>query len=123
MVYYAKLISCDDMEVAVKSPIKKEYNIVKEYKILSKMGTHPNIVKLVGIIHNEDYAKRKLILEYTSMGSLHDLLHVKTWVKYNMKHVLAWLIGIAEAIKHMHSFTVPVVHRDIKSGNILLFSK
>ena len=57
------------------------------------------------------------------MGSLHDLLHVKTWVKYNMKHVLAWLIGIAEAIKHMHSFTVPVVHRDIKSGNILLFSR
>ena len=63
MVYYAKLISCNDMEVAVKSPIKKEYNIVKEYKILSKMGTHPNIVKLVGIIHNEDVFLRNFFLE------------------------------------------------------------
>lgn len=59
-----------------------------------------------------------IITEYMDQGSLRDLLRVKG-------HELDWTvrvkmaIDIAQGLNYLHSFKPKVLHRDLKSSNIL----
>ncbi|XP_058091192.1 serine/threonine-protein kinase-like protein At3g51990 [Magnolia sinica] len=112
--------------VAVKKPSKglqllqDNSKLDNEIEILSSIQS-PHIVNLLGVVH-EDSVSKLLIMEFMPNGSLEDFLHnasgPPTWIR---RSIMA--LHIARAIQYLHETTPLVIHRDIKSANILLDSK
>ena len=89
--------------------------------ILETLGRirHKNIVKLWCCCNSGE--QRLLVYEYMPNGSLADLL------KGNKKSLLDWVtrykiaVDAAEGLCYLHHDCVPpIVHRDVKSNNILV---
>ncbi|XP_038723384.1 pto-interacting protein 1-like isoform X1 [Tripterygium wilfordii] len=88
---------------------------------------HENAVMLVG--YSVDGPHRVLAYEYAPNGSLHDILHGRKGVKGAMPGpVLSWAqrvkiaVGAARGLEYLHEKAQPhIIHRDIKSSNVLLF--
>lgn len=60
-----------------------------------------------------------LITEYMPGGSLHHLLHVRK-LRLPWLHAMNMCLQVADALMYLHSQVPIVVHRDIKSLNVLL---
>ncbi|KAI3712985.1 hypothetical protein L1987_71555 [Smallanthus sonchifolius] len=112
--------------VAVKKLYGVHRGLETEAEFLSEMETlgrirHKNIVKLLFGSVGEDF--RALVYEYVENGSLGDMLHkdpkggfLLDWTK---RFEIA--LGAAQGLAYLHHDCVPsIVHRDIKSNNILL---
>jgi tRNA A-37 threonylcarbamoyl transferase component Bud32 len=110
---------------------KLEASFHAEVKILSNIR-HRNIVKLLCCISNED--SMMLVYEYLEHSSLDKWLHNKN-SSSDMSGsaqdvILDWpkrlriAVGIAQGLCYMHhDCSPPIVHRDIKTSNILLDSE
>ncbi|KAJ0989390.1 hypothetical protein J5N97_007746 [Dioscorea zingiberensis] len=80
---------------------------------------HKNIVKLWCTCTHKDC--KLLVYEYMPNGSLGDLLHSskKGLLDWQMRYKIA--LDAAEGLSYLHHDCVPpIVHRDVKSNNILL---
>ncbi|KAJ1268176.1 hypothetical protein BS78_07G116800 [Paspalum vaginatum] len=80
---------------------------------------HKNIVKLWCCIRSGDC--RLLVYEYVSNGSLGDLLHggKSGLLDWPARHRI--MVDAAEGLAYLHhDCAPPIVHRDVKSNNILL---
>ncbi|KAK4596715.1 hypothetical protein RGQ29_014663 [Quercus rubra] len=120
---YKGLLSESNVEVAVKrfskgsKQGKKEY--MSEVKIISRLR-HKNLVQLIGWCHE----KRELLLvyEYMPYGSLDShLFGAKVMLTWPVRYKIAQ--GLASALLYLHEeWEQCVVHRDIKSSNIMLDS-
>ncbi|KAK4759720.1 hypothetical protein SAY87_022851 [Trapa incisa] len=82
---------------------------------------HPNIVRLVG--YCAQHGQRLLVYEHVRKGNLHDMLHFSE----NSCKMLTWnarvriALGTARALEYLHEVCLPpVVHRNLKSANILV---
>ncbi|XP_015074397.1 receptor-like protein kinase 2 [Solanum pennellii] len=79
---------------------------------------HKNIVRLLGCCNNGK--TRLLLFDYISNGSLSGLLHEKRifldWdARFNI------ILGAAQGLAYLHhDCSPPIVHRDIKTNNILV---
>lgn len=99
-----------------------KWNACEELKILQKVN-HGNLVKLEGFCIDPEDANCYLIYEYIENGSLHSWLHENKNKNLNWKTRLRIAIDVANGLQYIHEHTTPrVVHKDIKSGNILLDS-
>ncbi|KAG6582846.1 TKL protein kinase [Phytophthora cinnamomi] len=91
---------------------------VEEIKLISNFD-HPNLVKLIGAAWTVE-TDLQMLLEYMEAGDLRRYLADPntpsgwTTVKFNIA------IDIIEALVYLHSFQPPLVHRDLKSKNVLL---
>ncbi|XP_030537848.2 receptor-like protein kinase 7 [Rhodamnia argentea] len=80
---------------------------------------HVNVVKLYCSITSEDSSL--LVYEYMPNGSLWDRLHMcrKTELNWETRYEIA--VGAARGLEYLHhGCERPVIHRDVKSSNILL---
>lgn len=101
---------------------KMKWNAYEELKILQKVN-HGNLVKLEGFCIDREEANCYLVYEYVENGSLHSWLHENKKEKLSWKTRLRIAIDIANGLQYIHEHTRPrVVHKDIKSSNILLDS-
>nr|GFA08948.1 protein STRUBBELIG-receptor family 8 [Tanacetum cinerariifolium] len=100
--------------------LQEEGNFVEAVSNMSRLR-HPNIVPLAG--YCAEHGQRLLVYEYIANGSLQDLLHFiddrsKT-LTWNVRVRVA--LGTARALEYLHQVCLPsVVHRNLKSANILL---
>ncbi|EEF29001.1 conserved hypothetical protein [Ricinus communis] len=131
VVYRGKL--ADGREVAIKRGEtgqktkkfqEKESAFESELSFLSRVH-HKHLVRLVG--YCEDGDERLLVYEYMKNGALYDHLHDKNNIKKNSSVINSWKMRIkialdaARGIEYLHNYAVPsIIHRDIKSSNILL---
>ncbi|KAA8536569.1 hypothetical protein F0562_029047 [Nyssa sinensis] len=117
----------DGKLVAIKKPslglqkLQDNSKLDNEIHILSSLNQNPFLVNLRGTSH--DSANRKiLVMEFMPNGTLHDLLHVASapppWPKR-----AKMAIQIARAVQFLHQAKPIIIHRDIKSANILFDSK
>ncbi|XP_020582109.1 leucine-rich repeat receptor-like serine/threonine-protein kinase At1g17230 [Phalaenopsis equestris] len=89
---------------------------------ISTLGNirHRNIVKLYGFCYHQD--SNLILYEYMANGSLGELLHGNReacLLDWNTRYNIAF--GAAEGLRYLHSDCKPqIIHRDIKSNNILL---
>lgn len=106
----------DGKSYAIK---KMKWNAYEELKILQKVN-HGNLVRLEGFSIDPEDASCYLVYEYIEKGSLYSFLHENKG-KLNWKARLRISIDIANGLQYIHEHTRPqVVHKDIKSSNILL---
>lgn len=114
----------DHAQVAVKNLLNNRGQAEKEFKVeVEAIGRvrHKNLVRLLG--YCAEGAHRILVYEYVDNGNLEQWLHGDvgpfsplTWdIRMNI------MIGTAKGLTYLHEGLEPkVVHRDIKSSNILL---
>ncbi|XP_071725477.1 serine/threonine-protein kinase TIO-like [Rutidosis leptorrhynchoides] len=96
-----------------------------EIQLLSRYKKHPNLISLVGFC--DQGPEKVLIYEYAHLGSLDKYLRnsrnptcTLTW-----KQRLSICIDAARGLDHLHNHVAKherVIHRDIKSANVLLDS-
>ncbi|KAL1803902.1 hypothetical protein ACET3Z_032549 [Daucus carota] len=114
---------------------------IKRLKLLSKQGSkefqteiemlskfqHSHLVSLIG--YCDDYEEMILVYDYMSRGTLADHLHKKVKKGDSCLPSLTWIqrlkicIGAAHGLDYLHTGTSTenrVIHRDVKSTNILL---
>ncbi|XP_061356626.1 L-type lectin-domain containing receptor kinase IX.1-like [Gastrolobium bilobum] len=112
-----------DLAVAVKKILKgsrqgkKEY--VTEVKVISQLR-HRNLVQLLGWCH--DRGEFMLVYEFMPNGSLDShLFGKKAPLPWSVRYKIA--LGLASAVLYLHEeWERCVVHRDIKSSNVMLDS-
>ncbi|KAF5735219.1 clavata1 receptor kinase family protein [Tripterygium wilfordii] len=125
-IVYKAEVHRPHMVVAVKKLRRTEPDIENgddlfgEVSLLGKLR-HRNIVRLLGYLHNE--SEVMMVYEYMPNGNLGTALHGREagkllvdWVsRYNIA------VGVAQGLNYLHhDCNPPVIHRDIKSNNILL---
>nr|GLL41128.1 serine/threonine receptor-like kinase NFP [Ipomoea trifida] len=100
---------------------KLKWNAREELKILQKVN-HGSLVKLEGFCIDPKEANCYLVYEYVENGSLHSWLHGDDRNdKLSWKTRLSIATDVANGLQYIHEHTRPrVVHKDIKSSNILL---
>lgn len=83
--------------------------------------SHPRIVRFIGVAwtHARDI---QALFEYMEGGDLRKWLReTRGGPQQCWSHVKFQIaIDIAEALRHVHGFQPPLVHRDLKSGNVML---
>ncbi|KAM0028768.1 putative protein kinase RLK-Pelle-L-LEC family [Helianthus debilis subsp. tardiflorus] len=109
--------------VAVKRVSKTSQQGIKEYasevRIISRLR-HRNLVQLTGWCHEK--GELLLVYEYMENGSLDShLFNAKSLLTWGTRYQIA--IGLANALLYLHEeWEQCVLHRDIKSSNVMLDS-
>ncbi|KAK8597102.1 hypothetical protein V6N13_001733 [Hibiscus sabdariffa] len=92
-----------------------------EIEILSRVY-HPRLVNLIGYCSESDSLckNRLIVVEYMPNGSLYDLLHSSSCRPPGWTTRVRFALQVAKAVQALHSGNPPVIHRDIKSSNVLI---
>ncbi|KAL0366790.1 UNVERIFIED_CONTAM: putative leucine-rich repeat receptor-like protein kinase [Sesamum radiatum] len=123
-VYKAVLQSTQTIAVKKLASNREGNNIENSFRAeiltLGKIR-HRNIVKLYGFCYHQ--GSNLLLYEYMARGSLGELLHGASCnLDWPTRFTIA--LGAAEGLAYLHHDCRPrIVHRDIKSNNILLDEK
>ncbi|KAJ0979027.1 hypothetical protein J5N97_014501 [Dioscorea zingiberensis] len=113
-------------QVAVKKPLEKLQELEQDSKLdheidilASLHGNH--LVNLLGVSHSSvDHNKHKLlVMEFMPNGSLHDLLHSSHSCPPSWPRRVIMALQIAQAVLSLHEAAPAIIHRDVKSANIL----
>ena len=97
---------------------KDKLNLQNEI-LISLLVNHPNIINIIGISLSLDNETIFIIEEYLIKNSLKNYLENKT-VNLNLINKLNLIYDISKAIYYLHSREPKILHRDLKSSNILL---
>lgn len=95
---------------AVRQAVQRELSVLSAAR-------HPSILRFFGLVPEWPV---RLVLEYCEGGSLFDLLHNKRRVRLSWAQRIAVIGDTCLAMKYLHGFEPPIMHRDLKSLNIML---
>ncbi len=101
------------LEVAIKRVLV--YPSMREIQILNKLR-HPNVITFYGavtVVH-----EFSIVTELAEMGSL--FLYLKEHPEPCLEQSMRWAKEVAQGIRYLHQNNI--IHRDLKSGNVLLTS-
>lgn len=126
-VFKALCLSTNSNVALKKIDIKQDFEgfpitAIREIKLL-KMLDHPNIIKLKEIVVSKPSLKNKnrgstfLVFEYMH----HDFVGLKLKINFNLPQIKCIIYQILQGVKYLHE--KKIMHRDLKSANILLNNK
>ncbi|XP_014513846.1 serine/threonine-protein kinase CTR1 isoform X3 [Vigna radiata var. radiata] len=91
---------------------------LKEVSLMKRLR-HPNIVLLMGAVIQPP--KLSIVTEYLSRGSLYELLHMpNVGSSLSERCRLKMAYDVASGMNYLHQMRPPIVHRDLKSPNLLV---
>ncbi|KAI7731043.1 hypothetical protein M8C21_019932, partial [Ambrosia artemisiifolia] len=89
-----------------------------ELELLSRVH-HKNVVGLIGFCF--DQGEQMLVYEYIVNGTLKDSLSGRSGIRLDWMRRLKIALGAARGLQYLHDLAdPPIIHRDIKTNNILL---
>mmetsp|Transcript_92379 Transcript_92379/g.197985 ORF Transcript_92379/g.197985 Transcript_92379/m.197985 type:complete len:484 (-) Transcript_92379:96-1547(-) len=83
---------------------------------LTRKVSHPNLVRCFEATSKAPYL---IVSEFCAGGSLYDCMHERA-DKWSWQQRLKILWDIAKGMEHLHNLDPIIVHRDLKSCNVLL---
>lgn len=113
-----KQILLKGLPIVTLKSFKKECDIMKSLR-------HPNVVLFMGNCANPP--RLLLVTELMSRGSLFEMIQRKTWEEVVLdgcnssrcRFAIGLAMDVARGMSYLHGRTPPIVHRDLKSPNIL----
>ncbi|KAJ7968752.1 Receptor-like protein kinase [Quillaja saponaria] len=110
----------DGAEVAIKvfnlQPEEAFKSFDSECGVLCNIR-HRNLVKIISSCSNFDF--KALVLSYMPNGNLEKWLYSHNYCLSILQR-LSIMIDVAAALDYLHDHSTPIVHCDLKPGNILL---
>lgn len=94
--------------------LEKEFE--REVKAMVTLR-HPNLVLFMGACQNPQMI---IVSEFCAGGSLFTLLHENKNVVISWRQKLKMIKDVARGMLYLHEATNPILHRDLKSLNLLL---
>ncbi|XP_028109745.1 MAP kinase kinase MKK1/SSP32-like isoform X1 [Camellia sinensis] len=118
-VYHALWFGSD---VAVKVFSKQEYSddVIFSFRqevSLMKRLRHPNVLLFMGAVTLPQ--RLCIVTEFLPRGSLFRLLQRNT-AKLDWRRRVHMALDIARGMNYLHHFSPPIIHRDLKSSNLLV---
>ncbi|VAI00709.1 unnamed protein product [Triticum turgidum subsp. durum] len=114
-------------DVAVKILMEQDYHLdrfkefMREVAIMKSLR-HPNIVLFMGAV--TEPPNLSIVTEYLSRGSLYKLLHRSGAREVlDERRRLNMAFDVAKGMNYLHRRSPPIVHRDLKSPNLLVDKK
>ncbi|KAI8563497.1 hypothetical protein RHMOL_Rhmol03G0115000 [Rhododendron molle] len=114
-------------DVAVKILMEQDFDTERfeefqtEVSIMERLR-HPNIVLFMGAVTQPP--NLSIVTEYLSRGSLYKLLQMHgAGVILDDRQRLNMAYDVAKGMNYLHQLKPPIIHRDLKSPNLLVDSK
>lgn len=108
-----------NMDVAIKASLRPlpevERQFIREAHLLAGLR-HPNLPRVIDYFVLD--ATPYLVMDYIPGQDLETL--IKQEGRQSVERVLEWARQIGHAVSFLHSQNPPIIHRDIKPGNIRL---
>ncbi|KAL3687896.1 hypothetical protein R1sor_014205 [Riccia sorocarpa] len=106
---------------AEEAALQRNTEFYNEIELLSRCH-HMNLVSLIGYCNDEE--EQMLVYEFMEGGTLHDNLSPRNAQPLSFEKRLDLAIGAARGLVYLHTeANPPIIHRDIKTSNILLTDK
>ncbi|RWR82765.1 Protein kinase domain-containing protein [Cinnamomum micranthum f. kanehirae] len=109
-------------EVAVKKFLDQDFSgdaleqFRSEIKIMLRLR-HPNVVLFMGAVTHPP--NLSILTEFLPRGSLYRLLH-RPSIQLDEKRRLRMALDVAKGMNYLHTSHPTIVHRDLKSSNLLV---
>lgn len=108
-----------EVPVAIKKigqrlPVREYEQFIREIEIMSKLR-HPNITQLYGACMEPQAC---LVMEHVMKGSLDQIIENESW---SIEEKIRVALDVAKGLAYMHYRDI--LHRDLKTGNILIDSR
>ncbi|KAI7904003.1 kinase-like domain-containing protein [Cokeromyces recurvatus] len=89
--------------------IKHEINVLKQLR-------HENVIRFIGVCTHPEHLC--IITELCSKGDLFDV--IRNYKKPNFSQLVMYMYDIALGVSYLHTRRPSIIHRDLKSMNILI---
>ncbi|KAG1687758.1 hypothetical protein DVH05_004627 [Phytophthora capsici] len=120
-IYNGQAVAVKMLPPSTRGNIQHVNDFLAEAKLTATMD-HPHIVTFIGVAW-DSLSDVCVVLEFMDGGDLRTLLNsyetTKRPVGFN-KQKATIALHVCEALTYLHSLMPPVIHRDLKSRNILL---
>ncbi|KAG6582963.1 TKL protein kinase [Phytophthora cinnamomi] len=80
---------------------------------------HPNIGAFIGVAWSS-LNNLTMVIEYFPLGDLQSYLRKNSDLLSWARDKIHMAVGVARALEYLHAYSPPIIHRDLKSKNILL---
>ncbi|WJZ86691.1 hypothetical protein VitviT2T_006125 [Vitis vinifera] len=109
-------------DVAIKVFSKQEYSddVILSFRqevSLMKRLRHPNVLLFMGAVTSPQ--RLCIVTEFLPRGSLFRLLQRNT-SRLDWRRRVHMALDIAQGMNYLHHFNPPIIHRDLKSSNLLV---
>lgn len=91
--------------------------VARECSVLSRVR-HPNLVQFFGIMSGDPL---RIVTEYCQGGVAFELLHnMQEEIEISIRQQVKMILDVTLAMDYLHAFDPMIIHRDLKSLNLLL---
>ncbi|OQS05772.1 kinase [Thraustotheca clavata] len=101
--------------------IESVKKFIEEIKLMSIMESE-FIVKFIGVSWRRPI-EMEVIVEYMDFGDLRNYLMNRKASQFDWNEKFSCIMSIVRGLVYLHTFDPPIIHRDLKSRNVLLDSK
>ncbi|KAI3934701.1 hypothetical protein MKW92_003459 [Papaver armeniacum] len=109
-----------DVAVKIFSEFEYSQDLLRTFRqevLLMKRLRHPNVLLFMGAVTSRQHLW--IVTEFLPRGSLYQLLR-RNLPALDWKRRVLMALDIARGMNYLHCYNPPIVHRDLKSSNLLV---